>query len=144
MKTSRRSVAAQPSQARSLGSGGGTSPPRVVRLERAHSVIAQGNGSPSGQTRINRTTGGQPGGDPYVLAPRKVGQMDFKAGVVTHDMGSTKNKDGRTFPLVPELRAVLEAQRAMTEALQKKIGRSRSIGATRSSTRSCSGRAARN
>ncbi len=49
-------------------------------------------------------------------------QVDFKAGVVTLDVGSTKNKDGRTFPMIPELRALLEAQRATTDALQKKIG----------------------
>jgi integrase len=49
-------------------------------------------------------------------------QVDFKAGVVTLDVGTTKNRDGRTFPMVPELRAVLEAQRAATDALQKKSG----------------------
>ncbi len=49
-------------------------------------------------------------------------QVDFKAGVVTLDVGSTKNRDGRTFPMVPELHALLEAQRAATETLQKKIG----------------------
>ena len=48
-------------------------------------------------------------------------QVDFKAGVVTLDVGSTKNCDGRTFPMIPELRALLEAQRATTDALQKKI-----------------------
>jgi integrase len=49
-------------------------------------------------------------------------QVDFKAGIVTLDVGSTKNRDGRTFPMVPELRALLEAQRATTDALRKKIG----------------------
>jgi integrase len=48
--------------------------------------------------------------------------VDFKVGVVTLDVGTTKNRDGRTFPMVPELRAVLEAQRSTTEALQKKTG----------------------
>ena len=49
-------------------------------------------------------------------------QVDFRAGVVTLDVGTTKNRDGRTFPMIPELRAVLEGQRATTDALQKKIG----------------------
>jgi len=49
-------------------------------------------------------------------------QVDFKAGVVTLDVGSTKNRDGRTFPMIPELRTLLEGQRATTDALQKKIG----------------------
>ncbi len=49
-------------------------------------------------------------------------QMDFKAGVVTLDVGTTKNRDGRTFPMVPELRAMLEAQRAATDTLQRKTG----------------------
>jgi integrase len=49
-------------------------------------------------------------------------RVDFRAGVVTLDVGSTKNRDGRTFPMIPELRALLEVQRATTDALQKKIG----------------------
>ena len=49
-------------------------------------------------------------------------QVDFRAGVVTLDVGTTKNRDGRTFPMVPELRALLEVQRTTTDTLQKKIG----------------------
>ena len=49
-------------------------------------------------------------------------QVDFRAGVVMLDVGTTKNRDGRTFPMVPELRAMLERQRAATEALQRKTG----------------------
>ena len=56
------------------------------------------------------------------VLPLQWRQVDFKAGVVTLDVGSTKNKDGRTFPMIPELRGVLEAQRVATEALQKKTG----------------------
>jgi integrase len=56
------------------------------------------------------------------ILPLQWRQVDFKAGVVTLDVGTTKNRDGRTFPLVPELRAVLEAQRAKTDAVQKQIG----------------------
>jgi integrase len=56
------------------------------------------------------------------ILPLQWRQVDFKAGVVTLDVGSTKNRDGRTFPMTPELRATLESQRATTDALQKKIG----------------------
>ena len=50
-------------------------------------------------------------------------QVDLHAGTVRLDPGTTKNKDGRTFYLTPELRACLEAQRAATEALQRQTGR---------------------
>ena len=49
--------------------------------------------------------------------------MDFRAGVVTLDVGTTKNSDGRTFPMIPELRAMLETQRAATDALQRTTGK---------------------
>jgi integrase len=49
-------------------------------------------------------------------------QVDFKAGVVRLEPGTTKNLDGRTFPMTPELRATLEAQRAATETLQRMTG----------------------
>lgn len=45
-------------------------------------------------------------------------QVDFKAGTVRLEPGTTKNQEGRTFIMTPELRATLEAQRAKTEALQ--------------------------
>jgi hypothetical protein len=32
----------------------------------------------------------------------------LRAGIVTLDVGSTKNRDGRTFPMIPELRTLLE------------------------------------
>ncbi|MFQ5830901.1 MAG: tyrosine-type recombinase/integrase [Candidatus Methylomirabilia bacterium] len=47
-------------------------------------------------------------------------QVDFKAGTVRLEPGTTKNDEGRTFFMTPELRATLEAQRARTEALQRK------------------------
>lgn len=57
------------------------------------------------------------------LAAQEWRQVDFKAGVVTLDPGTTKNRDGRTFPMTPELRAaVLEVQRKATEAIQRKTG----------------------
>ena len=49
--------------------------------------------------------------------------VDFKAGWLRLEPGETKNGDGRVFPLTPELRAVLERQRDLTEVLQRKQGR---------------------
>ena len=47
-------------------------------------------------------------------------QVDFKAGTVRLDPGSTKNREGRTFPFgaSPALAAVLRAQRERTDAWQ--------------------------
>lgn len=39
-------------------------------------------------------------------------QIDLEAGIVRLEPGSTKNRDGRTFALTPELRECLEARRA--------------------------------
>lgn len=51
-------------------------------------------------------------------------QVDMQAGMVMLDPGTTKNNDGRTFPfrVIPELRAVLEAQEAAREAIEKRRG----------------------
>jgi integrase len=38
--------------------------------------------------------------------------VDFKAGEVRLEPGTTKNKEGRTFPFTTELRTLLEAQHA--------------------------------
>ena len=57
------------------------------------------------------------------MLPLQWRQVDFQAGTVRLEPGTTKNKDGRTFYLTPELRACLEAQRAATEALQRQTGR---------------------
>jgi integrase len=48
-------------------------------------------------------------------------QVDFAAGTVTLDPGTTKNRDGRVFPFaaLPELKALLEAQRDETSALER-------------------------
>jgi integrase len=56
------------------------------------------------------------------ILPLQWRRVDFKAGVVTLDVGTTKNNDGRTFPMTPELRATLEAQRVVTEARQRETG----------------------
>lgn len=48
-------------------------------------------------------------------------RVDFAHGVVTLDVGTTKNGRGRTFPFgaLPELQALLEAQREVTDAVQR-------------------------
>ncbi|SRR6266511_2652328 len=46
-------------------------------------------------------------------------QIDFEAGTVRLEPGTTKNREGRTFYMTPELRACLEAQRALTEKFQR-------------------------
>ena len=52
-------------------------------------------------------------------------QVDFGAGMVRLDPGSTKNNEGRVFPFaaLPQLETVLRSQRARTDALQRDIGR---------------------
>jgi integrase len=49
-------------------------------------------------------------------------QVDFGAATVRLEPGTTKNRAGRMFPMTPELRALLEAQRAATNAAQTKLG----------------------
>lgn len=46
-------------------------------------------------------------------------QVDFDAGEVRLEPGTTKNKDGRTFPFTAELRTVLKAQHAEHLRLKK-------------------------
>jgi integrase len=46
-------------------------------------------------------------------------QVDFKAGEVRLDAGTTKNDEARTFPLTPDLRRVLKAQFAERERFKK-------------------------
>jgi integrase len=46
-------------------------------------------------------------------------QVDFKAGIVRLEPGTTKNDEARVFPFTDELRAVLELQKAKTDALRK-------------------------
>ncbi|MFQ5946732.1 MAG: tyrosine-type recombinase/integrase [Anaerolineae bacterium] len=50
-------------------------------------------------------------------------QVDFKTDTIRLEPGTTKNRDGRTFMMTPELRATLEEQRAKTEALQRRTRR---------------------
>ena len=49
--------------------------------------------------------------------------VSFAEGIVSLDPGMAKNDEPRQFPLTVELRALLEAQRAATEAFQRRTGR---------------------
>lgn len=53
------------------------------------------------------------------VLPLEWRQVDFMAGEVRLDPGTTKNRDGRTFPLTDDLRALLERQRADRDRLLK-------------------------
>ncbi len=57
------------------------------------------------------------------LVSRQWRHIDFTAGWLRLEPEETKNRDGRQFPLIPELRSALEAQRARVEALQRGLGR---------------------
>jgi len=59
---------------------------------------------------------------PSEVLPLPWPQVDFRGGVVRLEPGTTKNREGRTFPMFPELRAVLEAQRAYTDTVQREQG----------------------
>jgi hypothetical protein len=63
------------------------------------------------------------------LRSRQCRHVDFTAGWLRLEPEETKNREGRMFPLIPELRAVLETQRARVEAIQKE---------TSASSRGCS------
>ena len=56
------------------------------------------------------------------LRSRQWRHVDFAAGWLRLEPEETKNGDGRQFPLIPELRAVLEAQRARVDAIQQATG----------------------
>lgn len=49
-------------------------------------------------------------------------QVDFEAGRVRLEPGTTKNDQAREFPFIDELRALMEEQKAKAEALQKEKG----------------------
>ena len=57
------------------------------------------------------------------VLPLEWHQVDFKAGTVRLEPGTTKNTEGRMFKMTPELRACLEAQRAATDAVQREAQR---------------------
>ena len=53
------------------------------------------------------------------VLPLEWRQVDFDAGEVRLEPGTTKNKKGRTFPFTMELRRVLDAQKAENDRLKK-------------------------
>jgi integrase len=54
------------------------------------------------------------------VMPLKWSQVDLEAGRVRLEPGTTKNNDGREFPLTQELRSVLEAQKLKATVLRKR------------------------
>lgn len=56
------------------------------------------------------------------VLPLQWRQVDFEAGEIRLDPGTTKNGEGRTFPMTAELREVLEGQRSITQNLQRRHG----------------------
>jgi len=52
-------------------------------------------------------------------------QVDFDAGTVRLEPGTTKNKEGRTFPFraLPPLEQLLVEQRARTDEVERRLGR---------------------
>jgi integrase len=53
------------------------------------------------------------------LRSRQWRHVDFAHGVLRLDPEETKNRKGREFPLIPELRALLEAQRGRGDEIQR-------------------------
>ena len=56
------------------------------------------------------------------VLPLQWRQVDFVAGRVRLEPGTTKNRQGRESPLTRELRSLLDGQRAHTDAVQKARG----------------------
>lgn len=58
------------------------------------------------------------------ILPLQGRQVDFAAGTVRLEPGTTKNDEGRVFPfaVLSELEALLRRQRERTEALQQATG----------------------
>jgi integrase len=56
---------------------------------------------------------------PSELQPLQWRQVDFKAGTVRLEPGTTKNTEGRVIVMTRELREILEAQRADTDQWQR-------------------------
>ena len=49
-------------------------------------------------------------------------QVDFHAGEVRLEPGTTKNRDGRVFPITPDLKELLEEQRRLAKELKRTSG----------------------
>ena len=54
------------------------------------------------------------------ILPLEWRQIDFTAGEVRLDAGTTKNREGRMFPMTTDLRTVLKAQHAEHERLERR------------------------
>jgi integrase len=57
------------------------------------------------------------------VLPLRWSQVDFAGGFVRLEPGTTKNMEGRAFPLIPELRALLEHRQAITRRCERAQGR---------------------
>jgi site-specific recombinase XerD len=57
------------------------------------------------------------------ILTRQRSHLDFASGWLRLEPGETKNRKGRMFPLLPELRAVLERVAADTRTFEEKTGR---------------------
>ena len=57
------------------------------------------------------------------ILTRQWHHVDFDAGWLRLEPGEAKNREGRMFPLTPELREVLQRQREHTEAVQQETDR---------------------
>ena len=58
------------------------------------------------------------------VLPLRWSQVDLDAGIVRLEPGTTKNREGREFPIgaLPELQTLLETQRAYTRAIEREQG----------------------
>ena len=56
------------------------------------------------------------------ILTRQWHHVDLRAGWLRLEPGETKNTEGRMFPLIPALRALLERQRADIDKLQRATG----------------------
>ena len=59
---------------------------------------------------------------PSEILPLKLRQVDFVAGEVRLDPGTTKNDEGRVFPFTVELRRILEEQRRLADRVRRERG----------------------
>lgn len=57
------------------------------------------------------------------VLPLEWRQVDFAAGEVRLDPGTTKNGEGRVFPMTPALKALLEAEKARTDEDNRRLGK---------------------
>lgn len=57
------------------------------------------------------------------VLPLTWAQVDFTGGFVRLEPGTTKNNEGRSFPLIPELRRLLEQRRDITRRCERAQGR---------------------